>query len=550
MLKSRENFSGEDALNFPSWRFQFTSWLTYGESKYVAMLKKIEALTTSPDIATYSPEERELAHRLYAVLTSYLKGRCGHLCKSMAQSRDGFAVWYHLIKEFEPSSRQRALAIAQALSNYPTFPKDRSCLESILVYEETVQRFEESSSSSYPDVLKIATLMRCCNQRVREHLQLNVDEKSSYSQVRECILNFERVSKAWSQETVLRSIQDAHRTSDSGPTPMEVDRIEKGGGKKCKSGKSGKNGKGGKGDWSFPWGAGRGFGGRGRGQGKGKKGKGRGNANKGKGKQKGKKEGGKTKDKGKVGQNQCKLCFACGHWSGECPNKMDVNYVAQGQQNSNGFEATMNPAGQHTGTASSSTTYVQQPPVQPQASTKGIVRRIFHINPSSPSSPTSPISSGSQKHVRMVLLEEVPEEFESMELVTQRVETQDGEEWIILDSGSDVSLLPSRFSADHGTQSNHSLRNCQGGALRTRGTRNADLEVRSTEGEEILLRHQFLIGDVTTGLVSLGQLYQAGWKICGDGDELVLTDPNDEVNIPVHFRNKSFAIRAHVRAVA
>ena len=123
LLKSPESFSGEDALNFPSWRFQFTSCLTYGESKYVAMLKKIEALTTSPDIATYSPEERVLAHRLYAVLTSYLKGRCGHLCKSMAQSRDGFAVRYHLIKEFEPSSRQRALAIAQALSNYPTVPK-------------------------------------------------------------------------------------------------------------------------------------------------------------------------------------------------------------------------------------------------------------------------------------------------------------------------------------------------------------------------------------------------------------------------------------------
>ena len=61
LLKSPESFSGEDALNFPSWRFQFTSCLTYGESKYVAMLKKIEALTTSPDIATYSPEERVLA---------------------------------------------------------------------------------------------------------------------------------------------------------------------------------------------------------------------------------------------------------------------------------------------------------------------------------------------------------------------------------------------------------------------------------------------------------------------------------------------------------
>ena len=108
----------------------------------------------------------------------------------MAQSRDGFAVWYQLIREFEPSSRQRALATAQALSAYPVFPKDSNCLESILVYEETVQRFEENSGSSYSDVLKIATRMRCCNQRVREHLQLNVDEKSSYPHVRECILNF------------------------------------------------------------------------------------------------------------------------------------------------------------------------------------------------------------------------------------------------------------------------------------------------------------------------------------------------------------------------
>ena len=103
---------------------QFTSWLAYGESKYVAMLQKIESLATAPDISTYSPEERNLAHRLYAVLTSYLKGRCGLLCKSMAKSSDGFAVWYQLIREFEPSSQQRALAITGSFI-IPSVP-DRS----------------------------------------------------------------------------------------------------------------------------------------------------------------------------------------------------------------------------------------------------------------------------------------------------------------------------------------------------------------------------------------------------------------------------------------
>ena len=74
ILKSPEMFSGDDALAFPGWRFQFTSWLAYGESRYVQMLQNIEAMTTMPVITTYQEHEKELAHRLYAVLTSYLEG--------------------------------------------------------------------------------------------------------------------------------------------------------------------------------------------------------------------------------------------------------------------------------------------------------------------------------------------------------------------------------------------------------------------------------------------------------------------------------------------
>ena len=38
-------------------------------------------------------------------------------------------------------------------------------------------------------------------------------------------------------------------------------------------------------------------------------------------------------------------------------------------------------------------------------------------------------------------------------------------------------------------------------------------------------RHEFYVGDVTTGLVSHGQLYQAGWEITREGsNELLLVD--------------------------
>ena len=148
----------------------------------------------------------------------------------------------------------------------------------------------------------------------------------------------------------------------------------------------------------------------------------------------------------------------------------------------------------------------------------------------------------------MVQFEEIPEE-EYIHLTT----TQDvgEEEWVILDSGSDVSLLPDRFLADVGSDRSHALRDCQGGELAVMGTRFTDLQVQDVSGESVVLRHQFVVGDVTTSLISLGQLYQLGWRIEEDGNgQLCLKDPSKNVEIPVHYRGKSFALKAHVRHVS
>ena len=134
-------------------------------------------------------------------------------------------------------------------------------------------------------------------------------------------MNYERVSKSWTQEQAPKAIQDTPKPDTGGPAPMDIDRVEKGKGKgKDKGKEKGKGGHGG------AWDAGAWMFGRGRGKGnykgKGKKGKGRG---KGKGKNKGKKGQGKTK----AGPNQCSICFGYGHWSRECPRRMEVNQVQQ-----------------------------------------------------------------------------------------------------------------------------------------------------------------------------------------------------------------------------
>eukprot|EP00435_Cladocopium_sp_Y103_P067671 s701_g30.t1 len=86
-------------------------------------------------------------------------------------------------------------------------------------------------------------------------------------------------------------------------------------------------------------------------------------------------------------------------------------------------------------------------------------------------------------------------------------------EWVILDNGSDMSLVPCRYQADDGTNmALGSLQNCQGGSLQTAG----------------------------------------GWTICKDetSDRSSLQSPGKEINIPVEYKSRSFAIKAHVRQVS
>jgi len=165
------------------------------------------------------------------------------MVKAGMKAKTGFFLWRQLHKEFLPSTRQRSLALAEALSAYPTFPKEKSSLECVLAFEQMVQQFEESSMSNYPDELKAATLIRCCHAKVREYLQLTVTDSTTYGDIREA-------SKVWPQETVLRSLtQGPTEQNTDGPIPMEVDRIYMDKGKGKDKGKY-KGGKGKGGDWT------------------------------------------------------------------------------------------------------------------------------------------------------------------------------------------------------------------------------------------------------------------------------------------------------------
>ena len=269
ILRDPEPYNGSDPHSFMTWKFVFTSWLNFVEPKFKALLEKVEQLDTVPSMSDYSTDEQALSIKLFSILTSYMRGKCLNMVQAEKSTQDGFKLWKLLRQEFLPSTRSISLAVAQALASYPAFPKDKSVLECIVQYERLVQEFETLGSTTYPhQELKIATLIRCAESKLREHLTLTITESSSYQNLKATMLSHEQASKTWNQESILRSLTvktegGMIRTDAGGPAPMEIDRIEDKGKGKGKSKSKGKgkwwqipfypNGKGNKGKVSVSW---------------------------------------------------------------------------------------------------------------------------------------------------------------------------------------------------------------------------------------------------------------------------------------------------------
>ena len=129
ILKSPDVYSGDDPMMFQQWKQQFTSWLCFGDSRYVEALDNLEKKAEAPPLTDYNANEKDMSQKLFAVLTSYLRGRCAHLVRAESKTKDGFRLWHTLVKEHMPNTRQRALALAQVIclsrSNFTSFGPSR-----------------------------------------------------------------------------------------------------------------------------------------------------------------------------------------------------------------------------------------------------------------------------------------------------------------------------------------------------------------------------------------------------------------------------------------
>ena len=139
----------------------------------------------------------------------------------------------------EPVSRNRAMGLLNAMLAWPQFNTKTSFLAQILKLETAFAEYNKTGSTISEEI-KSAVLLGSVTGTLKTWLQLRVTDATSYQELRDSILSFERSTTKWSDAMVLGSDLAA---SSSEAVPMEVDSVT---GKGVKGKTKGKDGKGGK----------------------------------------------------------------------------------------------------------------------------------------------------------------------------------------------------------------------------------------------------------------------------------------------------------------
>ena len=137
------------------------------------------------------------------------------------------------------------------------------------------------------------------------------------------------------------------------------------------------------------------------------------------------------------------------------------------------------------------------------------------------------------------------------------------DEWVILDSGADLSLLPQRLRSRGKPIDvpNLQVSDAQGGSLPIRDMRRVVLSTEWSDMTGVMIQEDFAVTNVKSILLSLGKLLKKGWHLekinpadannSNNQDQnsratMQLTSPCGSYGIPVFYRRNSLAIRCQV----
>ena len=191
MTFSPEN-RGEELNKWMDWRFQFETFVGAVDPTMLAHMKNAEKEESVTNDGL--PSVRPQSERLYSLLTGLMKQRPLRLVRGVA-GQNGLEAWRVLTKDLQPQTRQRSLALIQSL-NKVQFDGGRTVTEQLPQYDLMVREYERSANVTYPDDLKIASVIAALPAHspatLRLHVQMTLQDDTTFEDLRQRIEMYEQ----------------------------------------------------------------------------------------------------------------------------------------------------------------------------------------------------------------------------------------------------------------------------------------------------------------------------------------------------------------------
>ena len=223
----------DEPTKWGDWRFQFETFVGAIDDSLLLLMKRAEKLETRIEMTSLAGPERILSETLYSLLSGLMKNRPLRLVRGIPH-QNGLEAWRVLTKDLQPKTRQRALALVQAL-NRVQFDANKTITEQLPPYEMMVREYERAANVTYPDDLKVAALVPALPQSLRVQVQMALQDDTTFDDLRSRVEMYEQVSMKWVPEAGTQlAIKPGGTDAADTSAPMEVDAVW--------SGKEGKDG--------------------------------------------------------------------------------------------------------------------------------------------------------------------------------------------------------------------------------------------------------------------------------------------------------------------
>ena len=221
------------------WKFSFENYVKGIDPGMAHGMRLVEEnLNGSYELDEMTDDTKASSICLYSLLISYLRNRPLKLIRHMKQE-NGYEAWQRLLREMQPVTRARSLALFTQLSRVQ-FAEGKSISEQLPLYESIVNEYERISGHDYADDAKVASILQAVPAHLRAHLQLWITDSTTYEQLKNKVMELEALATRWDSSNSLSLLT---RLGMDDAVPMEVDYIRGDKGKKGGKSKSKDKGK-------------------------------------------------------------------------------------------------------------------------------------------------------------------------------------------------------------------------------------------------------------------------------------------------------------------